>query len=566
MSPVIKRDFSELKEPFDLIIAGGGVTGAAVAREAAVRGLRTLVLEKNDFACATSSATSKLLHGGLRYLESFEFGLVRESLAERRILGLAAGHLSRPIPFVVPVYSWSNPGRLVLQAGLTVYDMLAFDRNLGAPEDKQMPGAKWISRDEVLRLEPRTESRELKGGFLYYDCQSLYPERLNLAFLKTAVKSGAVLLNHCRVTSFVMEETGRRRVRGVQFKDELTGREWSASCTVFVNATGPWMDQVLGLADDRPSHHVQRSKGVHLLTERITGENTVFLRNRKGQHCLVIPWQGMTLIGPTDTPYPGDPDNLRPTEEDIAPLVSLIQELLPGARFTRDKIKHVIIGIRPLVSSDKSTYKASRKYEIYDHTNDPRPVDGLISVAGGKWTTSRRLGEAVMDRVLPMAGRLDPAAVSRFRSVRTDAEPLHGFPSFGASASELWEQIALTHHRVPDLVLNHLFTLYGTDFQEILELGRKDPALMTRLSQEPGRLDVLAQVQYAVENESAQTLSDILLRRLSIGSFGWPGDEPVQKAADLAARLHRWSARRKAEEIAAFKKEFPLELIQEKKK
>ncbi|HNJ05778.1 MAG TPA: FAD-dependent oxidoreductase, partial [Leptospiraceae bacterium] len=150
-----KREFHDLEKKFDLVVIGGGITGISVAREAAVRGIRVLCVEKNDFACATSSATSKLLHGGLRYLESYEFGLVRESLSERHIMGLAAGHLSRPMQFLVPMFEWSNPGRFIMQMGLSTYDLLAYDRNLGTPEDKQIPPAKWISREEFLKLEPK---------------------------------------------------------------------------------------------------------------------------------------------------------------------------------------------------------------------------------------------------------------------------------------------------------------------------------------------------------------------------------------------------------------------------
>ncbi|HNN58589.1 MAG TPA: FAD-dependent oxidoreductase, partial [Leptospiraceae bacterium] len=197
-----KREFHDLEKKFDLVVIGGGITGISVAREAAVRGIRVLCVEKNDFACATSSATSKLLHGGLRYLESYEFGLVRESLSERHIMGLAAGHLSRPMQFLVPMFEWSNPGRFIMQMGLSTYDLLAYDRNLGTPEDKQIPPAKWISREEFLKLEPKIESKGLKGGFVYYDYQSTYPERLALAFVKTAVQAGAVMLNHCQATGF----------------------------------------------------------------------------------------------------------------------------------------------------------------------------------------------------------------------------------------------------------------------------------------------------------------------------------------------------------------------------
>ncbi|HMX55343.1 MAG TPA: glycerol-3-phosphate dehydrogenase/oxidase [Leptospiraceae bacterium] len=553
-----KREFHDLEKKFDLVVIGGGITGISVAREAAVRGIRVLCIEKNDFACATSSATSKLLHGGLRYLESYEFGLVRESLSERHIMGLAAGHLSRPMQFLVPMFEWSNPGRFIMQMGLSTYDLLAYDRNLGTPEDKQIPPAKWISREEFLKLEPKIESKGLKGGFVYYDYQSTYPERLALAFVKTAVQAGAVMLNHCQATGFGFK-AGTKQIESVQIQDTLSGKEYTAKGSVFVNASGPWMDQVLGLAERSPLHKVQKSKGIHLLTDRIIGEQTLFLRNKKGQHCLLLPWEGMTLIGPTDSPYEGSPDDLSPVEEDITMLMDLVNELLPGRPLTREKIRHVPIGIRPLVFSGKSTYRASRKHEIYDHAADQDKIEGLVSVLGGKWTTSRKLGEDVLHACLPKLRSFSPGI--QIKDVRTDREPLHGYPTFGASSTEIWEQIALMNHRVPDNVLNHLYTLYGTDYQEVLEIARKEPSLLKRISDEPGRYDIMAQIVYAVENESAHTLSDILSRRLALGSFGYPGDTAAKRAADLAGKLLKWSSSRKTEELKAYRLSYPLERL-----
>ncbi|MCE9599267.1 MAG: glycerol-3-phosphate dehydrogenase/oxidase [Spirochaetia bacterium] len=559
----IERNLSDLSQPFDLIVVGGGITGVSVAREAAVRGIRTLCVEKDDFACATSAATSKLLHGGLRYLENFEFSLVRESLAERRILGLAAGHLSRPMPFLVPIYEWSNPGRFMLQAGLTTYDLLAYDRNLGAPEDKLSPGSKWLSREEFLKREPRIDANQLKGGFIYYDYQSLHPERLALAFVKTAEQAGARMLNHCKVTGFSFKP-GTRQLDTVQFTDSITGKKHSAKGTVIVNASGPWMDIVLGLVEKDSIHKVQRSKGIHLITERLIGDNTLFVRNKQGHHCLMIPWEGMTLIGPTDTPYEGHPDNLRPTEEDVQGLIDLVNEFLPGSPLTREKVKHVPIGIRPLVFSGKSTYRASRKYEIYDHGAESG-LEGLVSVVGGKWTTSRKLGEDVIHHVLPVLNKLDPTASARIKDVRTDEDPLVGFPAFAASATELWEQIALVNHRVPDNVLNHLFTMYGTEYTDVLDLAKKDASLLKRVSDEPGKFDIMAQVVFAIQNESAKSLSDVLLRRLAIGAAGYPGDATTRKVADLCAKLLKWNPLKKSAEIKSFKDSFPLELLGPKK-
>lgn len=548
---IIRRDSSGLREDYDVVVIGGGITGAAIAREAAVRNLRTCLIEKNDFGWSTSAATSKLLHGGLRYLQNYEFGIVRESLAERRVLGCAAGHLSNPLPFLLPIYK--GKGRVTLKLGLLLYDLLSFDRNRGVPDDKKIPPHRWLSREELLREEPHLDPEGLTGGFKYYDLQSLYPDRLTLAFVKSAVESGARVFNHTEVVGFeTIPEGSGRRVRAAKVKDTITGKTASIQGRVFANASGPWLDLVLGLVEEKPLAHLQRSKGVHILTKPIL-EKAVGFKTRAGGHFLSLPWQGRSLIGPTDTPYPDHPDKLTPTAEDIRELVEDVNHVIPGRPLKPEMVEHVIIGIRPLIASAKSTYRASRKSEMFDHSEEN--VFGMISVAGGKWTTSRKLGEDVVRHLL------QKSELSGFslREVDTSTLALYGSPGFATSARS-YADFAVMEFRVPEIpeeIHRHLITMYGTEHTEILELVKRNKTLAKRLSKNPERLDIAAQVVYAAENESALTLSDILSRRLSIGMFGMPDSAAVKAAVALAGDVLGWDPRRRRKETADLKATFP---------
>ncbi len=548
---IIRRDSSGLREDYDVVVIGGGITGAAVAREAAVRNLRVCLLEKNDFGWSTSAATSKLLHGGLRYLENYEFGIVRESLSERRVLGCAAGHLSTPLPFLLPIYK--GKGRFTLRVGLFLYDLLSFDRNRGVPEDKKIPAHRWLSKEELLREEPRLSPDGLTGGFKYYDLQSLYPDRLTLAFVKSAVESGARVFNHTEVVGFeTIPEGNGRRIRAAKVKDAITGKTAAVQGRVFVNASGPWLDIVLGLVEEKPMAHLQRSKGIHILTKPLL-DKAVGFKTRAGGHFLTLPWQGSSLIGPTDTQYLDHPDKLAPTADDIRELVEDVNASIPGRPLKPEMIEHVIIGIRPLIASGKSTYRASRKSEMFDHAEEN--VFGMISVAGGKWTTSRRLGEDVVRHLL------EKAELSGFalREVDTAVLPLYGSPGFATSATA-YADFAVMEFRIPEIsedVHRHLVTLYGTEHTEIIELVKRNKSLAKRISKNPNRLDIAAQAVYAAENECALTLSDILCRRLSVGMFGVPDATAVKLAADRAAEALGWDAKRKRREISELKASFP---------
>lgn len=549
-------------DKFDLLIIGGGITGLAILREAAERGLRACLVEKNDYGWSTSGATSKLIHGGLRYLENYEFGLVRESLRERRIMGLAAGHLVQPLSFIIPIFPWSHPGRVIMRAGLLTYDALSYDRNRDVPDDKHVPASRYLSKKEIIQMDPALDSPDVKCGFEYYDYQSLRPERLSLAFLKSAVEKGAVAYNHTEAVEFLQERSGgRTQIQGANVRDRVTGKTATIRASLTINATGPWMDLVLGLFEEKPRQKLQRSKGSHLLTKPILGNHSVLFRTRSGRHFFVVPWEGHSLIGPTDRPFEDHPDKLRPTQTDIQELMKDVNETVPGAPLKNEDILHVPIGIRPLIAAGDAdqggTYKASRKYEIYDHSDES--IDGLVSVAGGKWTTSRQLGEDVI------LGALKKPELKEVLTNRADTSvlPLYGSPGYGNPA-DIYREFALKEYGMAGVARSnhlHLITMYGTEHVSILRLLEKDRSLAAPVSRERPELDIRAQVVYAVENEGARTLEDILVRRLSVGTYG-PIEKPALEAvASLAGKYLKWSSARQQKEIKDYLKQYPLEHI-----
>ncbi|MCB1169827.1 MAG: FAD-dependent oxidoreductase [Leptospiraceae bacterium] len=549
-------------DKFDLLIIGGGITGLAILREASERGLRACLVEKNDFGWSTSGATSKLIHGGLRYLENYEFGLVRESLRERRIMGLAAGHLVQPLSFLIPIMPWSHPGRVIMRAGLYTYDVLSYDRNRDVPDDKHVPASRYLSKKEIVELDPALDSPDVKCGFEYYDYQSLRPERLSLAFLKSAVEKGAVAYNHTEAVEFLVEKSGgRTQILGANVRDRITGKTATIRASLTINATGPWMDLVLGLFEDKPRQKLQRSKGIHLLTKPILGRHSVLFRTRSGRHFFVVPWEGHSLIGPTDRPFEDHPDNLHPTEEDIQQLMDDVNETVPGAPLKHEDIYHVPIGIRPLIAAGEGeqsgTYKASRKYEIYDHGEEG--IDGLVSVAGGKWTTSRQLGEDVV------LGALKKQELKEVLTNRADTSvlPLYGSPGFGNPA-DIYREFALKEYGMAGVARSnhlHLITMYGTEHVSVLRLLEKDRSLAAPVSKDRPELDIKAQVVYAVENEGARTLEDILVRRLAVGTYGPLDKSSLEAVAKLAGKHLKWSSARQQKEIKDYLKQYPLEHI-----
>jgi len=541
--PPLRRDLRVLDQPIDLIVIGGGITGVQVAREAAGRGLRTVLLEQGDFGGGTSSATSKLIHGGIRYLEQAQFAVVRESLRERRVLALGAPHLVEQRRFVMPAWRWSKPPTALIGAGVGLYSALAFDRNRSAPPSLRIPFPSWMSAKRVQRVVPWLDPEGLQGAYVYHDTLNIHPERLLLAYVRSAAQHGAAMLNHMRVEDFILDGD---TVAGVIVRDLVTDTTMRVRSTVVVNAAGPWVDLVLAQLRGRLGFRMVRSKGVHLLTNPIAGStsnDTVFARARSGRHVIVTPWQQFHFIGPTDTEIDSSPDELFATPEDVEELLSTVNETLRPdvAPLGTADVVDTTIGVRPLlIDGDRDSYTASRRHEIYDHAR--AGARNLWSIGGGKWTTGRATAEQMLD-VLYASAALRHIEPRRYDS-RFD--PAAGTFAWAADAEPYFDAVERSR---PELGLSaatrrHLARLYGTDCEALLDMVAADPALATPISMVPGRLDIAAQVVYAVTDESAITLSDIIDRRLVIGTLGEVQADEIARVANLAGPLLGWSDER----------------------
>jgi glycerol-3-phosphate dehydrogenase len=531
----------------DLLIVGGGITGACIAWDAALRGLRVALVERRDFGGATSAATSKLIHGGLRYLRQGEFALVRESLHERRVLERIAPHQVYPIPFLIPTYR-GRQGRVPLTLGMIVYELLAYDRGQADLGDKPTPPHRTLTHQEVLRMEPGVRPDDLTGGVLYYDCQVHSPERLTLEFVLSAAHRGAQTANRAEVQDFLVEGG---RVCGARVKDQLSGGIVEIRAPVVVNAAGPWADllvRTLGRAGPERARRVIRSKGIHVVTRPVTRGNALVLITREGRHVFLIPWREHTLIGTTDTPYSGHPDDLSVTAQEISELLGEVNSAYPSARLALEDVLVFYVGLRPLVDQEGGgdTYHASRRYEIHDHGEEGRA--GLLTVVGGKYTTSRSLARKVVDRVFGALGQESPPC-------RTETLPLLG-GNVGAYAAFLQRVLATEGGTLAAPLLENLVRTYGTRCGELIQLVKAEAHLGRPL--DPDLPEIGAQVIHAVRREMALHLSDVVFRRTGLGAVRPPCSSALKRACDLMARELGWGRARRNAEIKEVGKAFEI--------
>jgi glycerol-3-phosphate dehydrogenase len=377
--------------PHDVVIIGAGINGAGIARDAAMRGLKVLLIEKGEPGEGTTVASTRLIHGGLRYLEHFEFGLVHESLREREILLRIAPHLVRPLAIAIPIYKQSKRGWLTIRAGMILYDLLSWGKSL--------PRHRMLSRAETLNRWAGLNPDGLIGSALYYDAQVEFPERLVMDNVLSAREFGAEVLTHTRVTKLVVEDG---KVSGVEFVRE---EGQFAEASVVINAAGPWIDQVLERVVVKSPKLIGGTKGSHIVVPPFPGApaNAIYLEARSdGRPIFIIPWNKLYLIGTTDVRFEGDPDDVRCEPWEIDYLLSETNLALPGAHLTRDSIVDTYSGVRPLpVTNDKDEQSITRRHFIRQHPQLPN----LLSIVGGKLTTYRSLAEECVDLIFQKLGR-----------------------------------------------------------------------------------------------------------------------------------------------------------------
>jgi glycerol-3-phosphate dehydrogenase len=529
-------------EELDVLVVGGGIVGAGVALDAVSRGLSVGLVEANDFASGTSSRSSKLIHGGLRYLEQKDFELVREALSERALLlQRLAPHLVRPIPFLYPLqhHVWE---RAYVGAGVTLYDTLS----LTTGTIRGLPHHRHLTRSGALRVFPALRRDALVGAVQYWDAQ-VDDARYVLTVLRTAAAHGAHIVSRVRAVGFLREG---EHVTGAVVRDQETGRETRVRARQVVNAAGVWTDEIQEMVGGRGQIHVRASKGIHLVVprDRIQSSSGLILRTEKSV-LFVIPWGRHWIIGTTDTAWDLDKAHPAASRRDIDYLLDHVNRVL-RVPLTRDDVEGVYAGLRPLLSGESDeTSKLSREHTV------AHPVPGLVLIAGGKYTTYRIMARDAVDAVAHGLDNRVPESV-------TDRLPLvgaEGYPALWNRRERLAKSSGLHVSRI-----KHLLRRYGSLTREVLELIAARPDLGEPLS---GSDDYLrAEVLYAVQAEGARHLDDVLSRRTHITMETWDrGLACAPEAAELMAEPLGWSSEHVRREVEHFTKHIEIERAAQEK-
>lgn len=520
---MLRRNLEALSTTkFDLAIIGGGINGAATAREAALRGMKVALIEAEDFASGTSSRSSKLIHGGLRYLEQFEFRLVHEARRERCLLQKLAPHLARPVPFLLPIYRNDPYSPLKIRLGLGIYDLLG---NLGARDRHQM-----LNREEVLRRAQSLRAEGLRAGVVYHDSET-DDARLTIENIVDAAAHQAVIVNHTKLSSFKMQtrKTGHNPgVATAEVEDRQTGRRYEVSSRFWVNAAGPWVDHVRAfLPGYDGSKTIRLTKGTHIVIPPVAGEFAMFAAILPGKRIFVmIPWHHHALLGTTDTDYTDEPDQVRPNRDDVEYLLKAINRVLRDPLQISD-VTGAYAGLRSLaIQPGASPSENTREYRFHQ---DPW-AENFVSVCGGKLTTSRSLGEKLVDFVVAHLPESSPAP---WANHPTRKAPLPGghMDDFEIYAKDAAAD-AVRLFNVPQAAAERIVRTYGSRWQQVLEPIRSNSSLAESL---PGSPELMgAEVEFAIENEMALELEDFLLRR---SGLNWYAAYSLRNAVPTIAQI-----------------------------
>jgi glycerol-3-phosphate dehydrogenase len=517
------------RDSFDLVVVGGGITGAGVALDAASRGYSVALVERDDFAAGTSSRSSKLIHGGLRYLQNFDLGLVREALLERSLLVKLAPHLVKPLPLLVPSFEGKRPDRLT-GVGLNMYDVMAWRRGREEGEEWSPARHRIIEGAEAVQLAPALADRDPTAAYLFYDCQT-DDVRMVLSVLGEAERFGAVVANRSDVRGLV-ERDGR--AVGVLVRDAETGAEFEVRAANVISATGVWADQLR--PDELYGHEemprIRPSRGTHVTISRddLPVEAGVIVPAGGGRTVFVLPWLGRTLVGTTDNDYEGPLDHVPASADDIGYLLEAVNtyfatDIAPG------DLTGAYAGVRPLISTGdpKKSVDISRRAELYETSS------GLVTITGGKFTTWRRMAKSAVDRIVEREGRDAPC--------RT-----HEIPIGQPEEPDALPQVP----GVDEASRTHLAARYGHAARDVLRLAAAAPRLAARIS--PELPDIAAEAAFAAGHEQARSVGDVLLRRTRLGlldarGLAAPDSEGARRAARAMAGELGWDEARVEQEL-----------------
>ena len=546
------------RQVFDVIVIGAGINGAGVARDAAMRGLRVLLLDKGDISSGTTQWATRLIHGGLRYLEHYEFALVRESLRDREALLHIAPHLVRPLGFLVPIYDRNSNGPLIIRLGMNLYDTLSYD--------KSMARHKMLGRKKVEEREPGLNPEGLKAAAFYYDAQVEYAERVAVENAISARDHGATIVTYANVEHLIIENND---VKGVGFTDVFTGESHEVRAPVTVNVAGPWVDEVLEElqkpgTDKNVGRFMGGTKGSHLIVDAFPGApkgEALYVEARKdGRPYFIVPWNGRYLIGTTDLRYEENLDYVKASEEEIQYLLDETNYVIPEARLSREDVLFTYSGVRPLpYNPEGETGGVTRSHVVFDHATggsaaggkvksqsaELPQVGGLLSIIGGKLTTYLNLSRQTTDAVFKKLDRKGPKSTSR-------KTPLPGSETSDFAAFAEGFRAASP---MPEVLRDRLLKIYGVRAAEVLKIGEEDPDLLTPLSPIDSVETALigAEVIWAFREEMAQTLSDVLLRRTMAGYGPRVALDVAEPAAQVAVEHLGWDEERAEREVREYR-------------
>ena len=526
---MISRTAKIPETTFDVIIIGAGINGAGIARDAAMRGLKVLLLDKGDIGGGTSSWSTRLIHGGLRYLEHGEFSLVRESLRERETLFRIAPHLVQPLPLLLPIYAGRRRGPLTVRAGMIAYDLLSFNKSL--------PRHQMLSRGQTLQQAPALNPEGLRGAAIYYDAQVEFAERLVLENVLSAREHGASVRTYSNVQKFIVEDGA---VRGVESLDVLSGEPFTARARFVVNASGPWVDQVLAHVKNESPRLIGGTKGSHLIVAPFSGAPSTALyveAESDGRPFFIIRWNAKYLIGTTDRRFEGDLDKVEIEAHEIDYLLRETNRVIPVANLTRDSILYTYSGVRPLpYTKGEKEGRITRKHFIWESEE----LEALISIVGGKLTTYRNLAQQTVELIFRRLRKDAPECM-------TASTPL---PGAGTERRSVLGDRLRRAYGLSSLTSERLPSVYGTRASDVVKLTTEDKFLLEVFDAETGA--IAAEVVHAFKYELAQTLADCLLRRTMVGMNSTCGLNAVERAADIAQAYLGWPDKQRKSEIATY--------------
>jgi glycerol-3-phosphate dehydrogenase len=527
------------KEPLDIVVVGGGITGAGIARDAAMRGLAVALVEREDFASGTSSKSARLVHGGLRYLEQFQFGLIRSASKERHRLRRLAPRLVHPVAFTFPVYRASKSSLLMVRVGMRVYDLIAPSR--------KVKRHKIVDAEQTAELEPALAREGLVGAAHYhYDCLA-DDARLTLATIQSAHQHGALVANHGEVHGLLKEDG---RVSGIEVVDRITGEQFTVRARVTVNATGVWADQIRHMDDDGAEEMIRVNRGSHLVLprEKLQIRGAVAFSSADGRRAMyAVPWGHTCIVGTTDVDHPGDLDQVYALPAEVESMLDAVNHAFPEARLAQADIISTFAGLRPLIGrGELSAYQASRDHQIVESDA------GLVTISGGKLTTYRRMAEDLVDLVSKKLE--DESGVMIRGRCKTDRVPL---AEAAFDVDSVVDDLARRYPQLERRVLEHVALTYGPAIAGVLAVLRDGPEMEARVV--PGLPYIWAEVPFSIQNEMTMTLSDWMIRRTHI--MHEDEDQGLGCASDVAAMMApylEWDAGEVERQVQEYREQVKL--------